>query len=90
MRTIYGNAFFLIGGYSPFVNRLDWLAEQIAQSQSIRLSDEQRRVASELLEIDQNEGKDWGQRVSKTFCLADFFVDLSKQNSEVKEGLQRC
>ncbi|RMD97494.1 MAG: cytidine deaminase [Deltaproteobacteria bacterium] len=78
LRRVYGEGFFLIGVFSPEDKRSTYL-------QSKSMSEDQ---AKELIEADQKEEDvPSGQRTSKTFHLADVFVDLTSET--LKADLDR-
>jgi deoxycytidylate deaminase len=72
-RDIYGKAFTLISVYAPRGVRISNLAKRCQSSSTDQISAEQN--ALELINRDnREEGEKYGQRVGKTFPLADFFV----------------
>lgn len=84
LRTVYREAFCLIGVVCEEKTRTErLLLSKCKDSSSIDISILMRR--------DEGEGEDdWGQKVSKTFHLADFFVDntpnrMTEDNKENKE-----
>lgn len=80
LRSIYGAAAIVISVYSPREKRVDQLAEKIATG-SYRNQTEQSRVKAEsLVQLDEDEREDdFGQRMRKTFPLADFFVEVGAE-----------
>lgn len=85
LRAIYRTRFFLISIHTPFDIRLDRLVSDDTgqHSETVR-----ERLATELIERDEHEPGEFGQNVSETFAMADFFVDAS--NDEVlKDTLDR-
>jgi deoxycytidylate deaminase len=79
-RQIYGNAFTLISVYAPRQKRIDDLARRLrAGVQGERSAEE---LAVELVRRDYaEEGRDLGQRLGKTFPLADYFVTLEPKSA---------
>ena len=77
-RQIYGKAFTLISVYSPKQSRINDLAKKLRSSIPIRREANER--ASQLIERDyEEEGRKLGQRVGKTFPLADYFLTLESK-----------
>lgn len=71
LRQVYGDAFHLVGVYSSHDSR----------SQHLRNVDEMDpKDAEELIKRDAGEEFAYGQQVTKTFHLSDFFIEI--------EGLQ--
>jgi deoxycytidylate deaminase len=67
LRKVYGPGFFLIGVFATEKERLDSLIEKNAP----------KNDAMALIELDEEERSNpFGQRTSKTFQLADVFVQL--------------
>ncbi len=89
LRSIYGNSFFLIAGYSPREKRVKHLSDLIAKSNYELKSEKFRRLAEELIEKDKNEeGVSLGQRVQDTFPEADVFINVDGRES-VKSSITR-
>jgi deoxycytidylate deaminase len=78
LRRVYGSGFFLIGVHAPPELRLRYLIDDknIPEAE-----------AKKLLERDEDEGDDLGQRTRDTFELCDAFVSL--QAGDCKEQLWR-
>lgn len=66
LRHIYGQAFLLIGLYSPAETRENWL--QIDKGMS---ADQ----AKDVIRRDEGEDAEWGQQLRNTFHMADVFID---------------
>jgi cytidine deaminase len=80
-REIYGKAFTLISVYSPRPQRVDDLAKRLRPS--VPKGKKPGELAVQLIERDyEEEGRKLGQRMGKTFPLADYFVTV-----ESKSGL---
>jgi deoxycytidylate deaminase len=89
LRTIYGESFFLIAGYSPREQRVASLADRLAKSSSDMQSQSYRKNAETLIERDKNEaGEKLGQRVQDTFPEADVFINVSGRET-VQREIQR-
>lgn len=83
-REIYDKAFILISIYSPRSSRIDSLKDKCHSSISGETTAEE--LAIRLEKRDQKEeGVDYGQRVSRTFPMADYFVDLENRTSLSKQ-----
>ena len=73
LRAIYPQGFVLLGVDAVYSKRMEHLTKTLQMS----LED-----AQALIERDENEAREkHGQRVSKSFYLADFFIKLSDDNS---------
>lgn len=89
LRRIYGPNFFLIGAFAPRLDRVASLASAIATSYYSASSEAYRSHAEKLVQRDlADQSKDFGQRVSETFPLADVFVN-SAQPGHLYEALAR-
>lgn len=73
LRKVYGRSFWLISIYSPENIRKEFLANRIKKSRfnNMEPTDEVNR----LIQRDQDESKEYGQNVRKTFPLGDVFID---------------
>lgn len=77
LRNIYGPAFVLFSLASSRTARVKHLAEKICKTNQLFDSSEVLPVAEQLINRDQQEPNDrMGQKVSKVFHLADFFIDV--------------
>lgn len=87
-RQVYGKAFTLISVYASLPWRRQFLSKQIAPSLGPRRSEAQE-LATRLITRDYlEEGRKLGQRVGKTFPLADCFV-VSESRPELERQLHR-
>lgn len=87
-RTIYGKAFTLISVYSPRDARVKHMRRRFSQITDVkRTADE---LAVELINRDYAEegGKKYGQNVSETFPLADYFLTTDSR-TDVEENVRR-
>lgn len=83
-RQVYGKAFTLISVYASRAWRLQFLKKKLAPSLGTERS-KAEEFTTELIGRDHDEeGRTLGQRVGKTFPLADYFV-----TSESKPDLER-
>lgn len=89
LRRVYGDSFLLIGGFLSRSQRVERLAENIADSLFEKKGATHKIIAERLIERDTDDGKDFGQRVIDTFHMADFFVDLGEELSRVESELER-
>lgn len=86
-RQIYGKAFTLISVYSPRQCRIDDLAKRLRAS--IPKGKKPSELAVQLVERDyEEEGRKLGQRLGRTFPLADYFVTVESK-SDLDEHLER-
>lgn len=86
LRTLYGDAFILIGVVCEEERRI--------QRITTKYSDAGKDRARELMRRDANAKEKWGQHVEDAFHLADFFVDNTANRVDGKhwslpEGLSR-
>ena len=78
LRRIYGKKFVLVAAYLPREQRLQNLAQRIADSKGSIRADDFIDSARALNKIDEEEtGNSLGQNVRETFPLADVFIDGS-------------
>ena len=80
LRRIYGEVFFLVGIHAGEKRRLSYLQEDRG------LTSDQ---AAELTRIDEDEDVAHGQRTRDTFHLSDFFINLGKNDDQVKHTVTR-
>lgn len=81
LRVIYPSGFVLIGIHADKVRRENRLRNELGMS---------KEQAEDLMARDGEESKvQHGQRVNKTFHLADFFVRLSRSQDQLKCDLRR-
>lgn len=87
-RQVYSKAFTLISVYASRVWRLQFLKKLLAPSLGTDRSRAEEH-ATELIERDyEEEGRKVGQRVGKTFPLADYFV-TSESRPDLERQLKR-
>jgi deoxycytidylate deaminase len=87
-RTVYGRAFTLISVYSTRSARADFLAKLIGPT-SAQSSTSAEELALRLINRDYNEeAVRGGQRVGKTFPMADYFVGAESRPA-LREHLRR-
>lgn len=80
-RQIYGKAFILISVYSPRQSRVDELARKLRASTPAGGASAEE-LAVQLVRRDfAEEDRKLGQRVGKTFPLADYFVSLEPRSA---------
>ncbi|WP_052749720.1 anti-phage dCTP deaminase, partial [Haemophilus haemolyticus] len=80
LRKIYGDGFYLFGIHSDKNSRKKYLEEDKHCSPD---------KAEELIKVDENEDKKYGQKTRDTYHLSDFFLNLSDNERQVKNTLQR-
>jgi cytidine deaminase len=80
LRKIYGNGFYLFGIHADEKKRRAYLIDDQHFKQA---------EVDELIKIDEDEKVDYGQRTRDTFHLSDFFVNLCKNDAQVKNMIQR-
>ena len=83
LRAIYPSGFILVGVHEEEKTRV----VNLCGSDDVKMTKDQAR---ELLERDSNEKKnEWGQRVSKTYHLSDFFVQVPDHRSQLESAIER-
>ena len=86
LRSIYGDNFALIAGYTPENIRLQNLAARLSESKHMFQNRDSLADAQTLLLKDEAEtGKPLGQQVRKTFPLADVFINVTNTNEARKQ-----
>jgi deoxycytidylate deaminase len=80
LRKVYGQGFYLFGIHADPKRRLHYLTNDKGLSPS---------EAVELTKTDEDENVTHGQRTRDTYHLADFFINLGKNDDQVKNTVQR-
>lgn len=80
LRKVYGDGFYLFGIHADEKRRHDYLVKDKSLTQE---------QAGELIRIDEDEKIPHGQRTRDTFHLSDFFINLGKNDDQVKNTIQR-
>lgn len=81
LRNIYPHGFALLGVHADEARRLHHLKEDMG------ISEEKAKL---LIERDANEERvDYGQRLTRTFHLSDFFVRITPSHDQLKCELRR-
>ncbi len=71
-RRVYGNAFHLIGLYSPTSDRKRYLIREREMSED---------EADKLIKRDEGEDIKWGQQLRNTFSMADVFMEMRESEN---------
>jgi cytidine deaminase len=80
LRSLYGDAFFLVSIYSPLAARRQMLCERIARSRQEYEATRYTEVSEKLIGRDLKEvGNELGQDVRASFPEADFFLDATRR-----------
>lgn len=79
LREVYGNGFYLFGIHADIKRRRKYLKDK-------KLSEDQ---INELIKIDEEEGINYGQKTRDTYHLSDFFINLGKNDDQLKNSIQR-
>lgn len=88
-RKVYGKSFFLISVYAPRNERLEILAQRIADSKASDDPEQFKGEAEELIEKDlKTPGKKFGQNVQNAFPLGDFFLRMAEKE-RMREKIAR-
>ena len=80
LRKVYGDGFYLIGIHADEKRRHKYLTDDKGCT---------LEQANELIKIDEDESFSHGQKTRDTYHLADFFLNLGKNDDHVKHSLQR-
>jgi len=83
LRSIYGPSFVAIGIYEPPEVRERKLQKSISQTGKVKYD-----LVRDLMERDEDEHRDFGQRLRKAFELSDVVVDTSRKN-DVRDQISR-
>lgn len=78
LRVVYGEAFFQVSVFSARDIRVDHIARKIAKSENKRDVNPYRGEAEALVNRDDNEKEEHGQKVGKIFQLADVVINVDK------------
>ena len=78
LKKVYSHGFFLLGFFSSYKDRYDYLTKQKGMTE---------KQAERLIERDQYESIPHGQRTRNVFYLADAFIDMSSKDH--KEQIRR-
>ncbi len=90
LRTIYGDALFIISVYEPKKKRKENLAKLIMHSREGRNQGEYYTSAGNLIKRDEKEANnDLGQNVRDTFPMGDVFIDATEQTKNLEDQIQR-
>lgn len=80
LRRLYGDGFYLLGIHAERMRRTKFLVD------NRNCTDLQ---ANELIEIDEDENVDYGQKTRDTFHLSDFFLNLGNNDDYVNNTIER-
>ncbi len=88
LREIYGRAFILIAAYSPREERVQHLANKIAESRYGATAEQCRPDAEQLVNRDQEDSEvGHGQHVRTAFPMADVFIATTNK-STMERGIR--
>lgn len=80
IRKVYGQGFYLIGVHADVKRRIKHLTDDKLCSTV---------EASKLIDVDENENAEYGQKTRDTFHLADFFLNIGNNPDLEKEYVSR-
>ncbi len=80
LREIYPRAFYLVGVHSDETRRMAYLVDEKRMTEN---------KAKLLIKRDEDEDTDFGQRLSDTFHMSDFFVRVDGSEDRLKNSLWR-
>ncbi len=87
-RQVYGLAFTLVSVYAPRTSRLQFLKKLFGHAPGDGRSTAEQKAVMLIGRDYEEEGRKLGQRVGKTFPLADYFV-TSESKPELERQLKR-
>ncbi|WDL53926.1 hypothetical protein [Xanthomonas campestris] len=79
LRSVYGDAFFLISFYEPREDRVSSLSAKISSSKQSADLTSSRGLAEDIVRTDEKDGDPKGQRVGDSFSEGDFFVSTASR-----------
>jgi cytidine deaminase len=86
LKKIYGSALAVVSIYAPRSERVDRLAERIAESKRDSDKTQYRSNAEKLVALDAKSGhKKYGQNVQDTFPLGDVFIRMAEKEAIRKD-----
>ena len=86
LRKVYGPHFVLISATSSEKRRLDYLKNEIGKAdRGLSPRDRDDAARSLMAEDSEQDDKKYGQLISETFPLADFFLDATERANVVHE-----
>jgi deoxycytidylate deaminase len=78
LRSVYGQAFFVLCAYSPRETRALTLSDRISRSRREYSAEAYRSTSEALIEKDEQEiGNSFGQNIRETFPEGDVFIDCT-------------
>lgn len=90
LRTIYGDALFVISVYEPKIKRKENLAKSIMHSHEKINHDGYYTSAEKLIKRDEKEANnDLGQNVRDTFPMGDVFINAAGRKESIKNQISR-
>ena len=88
-RAVYGDVFFQVSIYSRRGARVDNLARKFASGAHSAKINMYRSKAEELVQTDESESDEHGQKVGQIFHRADFIVDLDHIDPSPEAQIKR-
>jgi deoxycytidylate deaminase len=85
LREVYGSSFLLVGGHAPRITRIHELSRRMAakENQPGKATLFEAK-ATEVIDVDQEHGGDFGQNTRDTYPRADFFANLALPSGQVE------
>lgn len=78
LRAVYGSRFFLVSAYRPRIQRLAEVHQLVADSWRDPDPAAWTSLPEQILERDEHESGEYGQKLRDAFPLADYFVDATE------------
>lgn len=90
LRSLYGDALFIISVYEPKIKRKENLAKSIMNSRKERDHKQYYDSAIKLIERDEKEADNkLGQNVHDTFPMGDIFIDAARKDEDLNNQINR-
>jgi len=89
LRSVYGRLFFQVSVYSRRGARVERLAQMFAKSENTANVRSYRSKAEELVQIDENDTDQHGQRVSKVFHDGDLIINTDLNSPDTQAQVER-
>ncbi len=88
LRKTYGDGLYLISAYSSYDNRLRKIAQRLGGMINFpdHMDDAKKLIETDAKEEDKGE---FGQQVSDTFPLADFFINMDKDSGTISNDIRK-
>lgn len=79
LRNVYDDSFVSVSIFQPRERRVSALAAKIGRTNGVSDLDRYRAAAENLVKLDEEDGADFGQRVSDSFAESDYFANVDNR-----------